>query len=146
MFAKLYCFDVFVSISLYLACFKSLVCMGMTLNIIFEGYTSDSIIWNHIQGYLNHIQSYFFGKKQSTRTFLNFFEACSIQAFSIMDRRYIAYFIWFHPYIYIRSTIWIIWMDPRRAVGAQRAPPACGTTSAPSAGATKILKNLQNTK
>ena len=29
--------------------------LGMTLNIIFEGYASYSIIWNHIKGYLNHI-------------------------------------------------------------------------------------------
>ena len=50
----------FVSISMYLACFKGLVCMGMTLNIIFEGYTSYSIIWNHIKSYLNHIQKWLF--------------------------------------------------------------------------------------
>ena len=35
--------------------------------------------------------------------------AWSTQAFSIMDRQYIAYFIWFYPYIYIRSIVWIIW-------------------------------------
>ena len=55
-FEKIMFFCVIVSISMYSAFFKGLVCMGMPLNIIFKGYTSYSIIWNHIQSYLNHIQ------------------------------------------------------------------------------------------
>ena len=34
--------------------------MGITLNIIFEGYTSYSIMWNDIKGYLNQIQKGYF--------------------------------------------------------------------------------------
>ena len=41
--------------------------------------------------------------------FSNFFQTWLPHAFSIMNREYIAYFILFYPYIYIRSIIWIIW-------------------------------------
>ena len=34
---------------MYLVCFKGLVCMGMTLNIILAGYTSDAIVWNQVE-------------------------------------------------------------------------------------------------
>ena len=33
-----------------------------------------------------------------------------------MVRQYITYFIWFHPYIYIRSIIWIIWCIPQLSI------------------------------
>ena len=48
--------NLFLHISFYFQCFPSLLCMQMTLNIILEGYTSYSIIWNHIKSYLNHLQ------------------------------------------------------------------------------------------
>ena len=54
------CFDL-LFFSLYsvifrCTCLHGLLCMEVTLNIIFEGYTSYSIMYNHIQSYLNHIQ------------------------------------------------------------------------------------------
>ena len=112
IFARIFeksCFLVqFVSICMFFVCFNGLVCMQMALNFNFEGYTSYSIIWNHIKSYLNHVQSHLFGKKQSARTmFLNFFTSCSIQPFSIRNRSYTAYYILLHPYIYLRSIILI---------------------------------------
>ena len=42
----------------------------------------------------------------------NFFQTWLPHAFSITNWEYIAYFILFYPYIYIRSIIWIIWSIP----------------------------------
>ena len=44
--------------------------------------------------------------------FSNVFQTWLPHPFLIMNREYIAYFVLFYPYIYIRSIIWIIWSIP----------------------------------
>ena len=41
--------------------------------------------------------------------FSNFSQTWAPHAFSIVNGQYIAYLIWFYPYICTRSIIWIIW-------------------------------------